>query len=217
MKKNENLYKIIIAVAILIVALSVAYYYVIVLPGQENARIAREELKEESNKQEELDIKRRDIAKNVQDDCLNKAKKITNSFDLDNTYESPLFFPYQDPSSFNDNDEIVVALSSYQSCIISDPRYSSDNITLNKIYRDSVMAQLNIEIQMLEAKEDNPSICDSNLLSERARNKCNFLKLEDILWESALKFNEVAEEPRTEEEIGEYIDSYVEDYYREED
>ncbi len=190
MEKNKHFLNLLLF-AIILVAFSVAYYFLYSLPSYNREKLKLDQQKQaadikiaadredaEKRKQEvENDTKMSELAKVIQDDCIkNVQTSVVYYFDKSNTTFSPLFYPYENEASFNKNERLLTALEAYQSCIMNDPRYKFDNTAIKSILNDAGVAQVDINNYLVEYRDKTPGLCESSLLSESAAKKCNTLK-----------------------------------------
>jgi len=191
MEKNKHFFNLIILIAVIMVAFSVAYYFLYSLPNYNKEKLKLDQQKQASDikmaadkaeadqkKQEaEDDTKMSELAKEIQDDCIkNVQSSVVSYFDKSNTTFSPLFYPYENEASFNKNERLLTALDAYQSCIMNDPRYKLDNIAIKSILNDAGIAEVDINNYMVTYRDKTPGLCESFLLSESAVGECNNLK-----------------------------------------
>lgn len=191
MEKKIN-HNFIISLAALIIAVGVGYYFMIALPkiNREKLQLERDKYDEEvrtknleasakaeqaKNEAEKID---NELAKKVQDDCMEKAKNINYAFDSSSVTPDPMFFPYEDIDSFNKNERILNAIDAYKSCITNDPRYNKENEAMSSLYVNSLKAWLVINQQMTSVKKKNPEICNNSEISVSAKKMCNEIKIE---------------------------------------
>lgn len=191
MNSNKKMVNILLAMAILVTA-SIAYYFLFSLPRfnaekldlqkekqQEDIRIARDEADAKKQKQQAEDSARMlELAKDIQDACIeNIQNSVVSYFDKTNTTYSPLFYPYEDEGSFNRNERLLTALDAYQSCITNDPRYDYDNSAIKSILIDAGIAQTDINNYLVRYRDKTEGLCDSYLLSESAKGKCQDMEI----------------------------------------
>jgi predicted Holliday junction resolvase-like endonuclease len=190
MEKNKHFFNSIILIAIILISSSVAYYFLYSLPNYNNEKLKLSREKQEDDmrvakeqsiinqkkQEEEKNVKASELAKNIQDDCVESVKKsVVSYFDKTNTSDSPLFYPYEDEESFNRNDRLLTALGAYQDCLKNDPRNDGINIAIDSILFDAESASRTINNFMVSYRDKTPGLCDSFLLSDSAKSKCSDL------------------------------------------
>ena len=110
--EKKDYHKLILSVAISIAALvcvtAVVYYFVFFLPSiqKEEMSIKRTDIEEQ---QYQRDVS---LAQEVREDCIKSGQSVSDDFDINNTYSNPLFYPYDDTSSFHRNYRLLLAISS---------------------------------------------------------------------------------------------------------
>lgn len=191
MEKNKLSLRLFGFVVLIIASLSIAYYFLYSLPNYNNQKLnlQREKQEEEIRLQRERaenerviqdrenSIRETELAKKIQDDCIESTQNsVASYFDKTNATFSPLFYPYEDESSFNRNERLLTSLSTYQSCIYNDPRYDYNNLAIKSILNEAEMAEVSINNFMFEYKEKTPELCESYLLTTSAKQKCELLE-----------------------------------------
>lgn len=194
MDKHKHIYVLIVLASVMLIALSIAYYFLFSLPKfnndklkleeekqAEDSRITREkveadqqrELLDQQRQEEEKNAKMSELAKKIQDDCIKSTQdSIVAYFDKTITSASPLYYPYENESAFNKNERLLTSLSAYRDCLRNDPRNSEENSAIQSMLSDSWSAYRAINNYMVAYKEKAPGLCDMYLLTQSAKSQC---------------------------------------------
>ena len=182
---EKQIFIIVLSFSLFIVALSVSYYFLWFLPS-ENKKVNEIEI---ALKKQELEMKEKEqqekvakeaeqtkaqqaqLAEEIRDKCERTAKEIANNFSVSSAKSSPMFYPYEGAQYFSLNADLTTGLSAFISCIEDSPK-NSDNKNIDEIIREAKIGSRIIELFMAKQKRDNPAICSSYLLGERAKSKC---------------------------------------------
>lgn len=189
--KTRNTILIILAC---LITFFIGYYFLYLLPLYNNEQLSltkekqEAELKAEANKietekQQQAKAEEENFsntAKEVQDDCIKGVQDGGFSFDKTNVAPSPMFYPYEDETSFNKNERLCTALIAYEDCLKQDPRNNSNNNAIQSMIDNAESAHAVINNFMFTYKKKTPGLCDSFLLSSSAKKFCSDLFEEQI-------------------------------------
>jgi hypothetical protein len=165
-----------LGIALLMVSGSIAYYFGFFKPNFEQQKYdqlqiekALEKIEEDKKEEAESAEKQINLATKLRADCLPSGKRVTPLFDEGTTREHPLFFPYDNIDAINKNERLVVAIGEFVSCMDTDPRYDRDNEAMLDFVVNAISAKIAIADHIEETIANNPTFCDSYILSQSAK------------------------------------------------
>jgi hypothetical protein len=184
---EKKMHLILLTSAALIIAFSIAYYFLYSLPDYNEQRLTLQKQKQAADLQAALDKaamdkhqqasadeqQMLDVAKNIQDDCIKSVQSgVVYYFGRTNVAESPLFYQNENEESFNMDERLLTSLDAYRSCLNNDPRNDGNNSAIASMLGEANSAYKEINNYMVTYRDNTPGLCDSYLLSEPAKSKC---------------------------------------------
>lgn len=170
--KKIDIFKIGATFGVIVVALSISFYFVWLLP-KENKKKNDIEIE---LKQYELNSKKITYIENQKEDaiavrdlCISEASSFYSEFALIHIHGATK--AAYDLSAFEDNASIYIALDGYSRCLENNPKYST-NDNIKELKKQSSLVMANLRTGLAYYKDKEKLNCNEEKLYSRTQKIC---------------------------------------------